>query len=236
MLCRARRSAGHWGTLVCLGTGVTSPCCTVPQCLVAAGSRISPSLQESSQDLLLCVSCFSKQLFFFLPAPPGGGEGRWEAFVCSVVPGERAWRGCPFPLALERGRDGHGLVRSCLSPACPAPGEWVSCGPAASPCSQTLLLAREGLIRECGSDCRAVPREPLAAVRWQTGLAAVPAARSRGGPVPLDSASASVCHQPGRPWGCPGSVALQHVSGLCKAFAAGLVLAGAVLVKNQCMA
>lgn len=38
-----RRSLGH---ACLLGAGVTLPCCTVPQCLVAVGLRISSNLQE----------------------------------------------------------------------------------------------------------------------------------------------------------------------------------------------
>lgn len=60
-------------------------------------------------------------------------------------------------------------------------------GLVALPCSQTPLPAWEGIIGERSSDFRAVPRELLAALWWQTGLAAVPAARSCGGWVPPDS-------------------------------------------------
>lgn len=166
------------------------------------GAKNQPQPTGALAGRAVCTSPASlSSYFFFLPALSHGGEQRCEAFaafVCSVVPcGEDGGCGggscCQPSCPRGRGSSSHGLEWNphvLPAPEVPLPALILvsnSRGLAALPCSQTLLPAWEGIIGERSSDFRAVPRELLAALWWQTGLAAVPAARSCGGWVPPDS-------------------------------------------------
>ena len=184
-------SAGPGGALVTgahlprWGQALPCPAAWFLSVLWLWGQGSAPAYRSPCRTCYLCVSCFSKQLFFFLPALSCGGERRCEAFAafvqCSAcgedggcgggVPflwssGGFCQHSCPWSKAAAargwRGAPGH----SQLAQGASAWGERLSCGLAALPCSQTLLPART---RECGSDCRAVPGELLAAVWWQAG-------------------------------------------------------------------